>query len=354
MKKRSLARSVFIAFAGGLLLWAGALVLWQTRAFVLLLFVGITFGVTIGRAAEALERWRIPRALTSPLVVFGAAALLITGAWRMAPEVTAQLRQIELHVPAAIDRAEDMLRNRTFAGVDLPEPDLTPRRVARQFLAGQSRDLASLLFPFVSNVVTTIIGFVVVLFVAIYVAVEPDVYRRATIRLVPIDRRKDAEAILERAAAILRQWLGARLLAMLIIGIVTSVTLWALDVPAYIALGALAGLLEFIPFFGPIVSGIPAVAMALTISPAKAMYVALAYVAIQQLEGNLLTPLLMRSRIAVPPVVTIAAVSMMGIIFGVMGMLLSEPVAALAILFTRELYVRRLEERRAITPAGTG
>jgi predicted PurR-regulated permease PerM len=83
--------------------------------------------------------------------------------------------------------------------------------------------------------------------------------------------------------------------------------------------------------------------MALTVAPAKALYVALAYLAIQQLEGNLITPLLMRNRIAVPPVLTIAAVSMMGIVFGVLGMLVSEPVAALAILVTRELHVRPLE-----------
>jgi predicted PurR-regulated permease PerM len=132
----------------------------------------------------------------------------------------------------------------------------------------------------------------------------------------------------------------ARLIAMVAIGIITTVALVALDVKAAIALGLLAGLLELIPFFGPIMSALPAIGIALADSPQKGLYVLILYILLQQIEGNLITPLILERRLDIPPVLTILAVSALGVVFGVLGMLIAEPLLAVCLVTAKMLYVQ--------------
>jgi predicted PurR-regulated permease PerM len=127
---------------------------------------------------------------------------------------------------------------------------------------------------------------------------------------------------------------------MLVIGSLTTVVLVLLDVKAAIALGILAGLLEFIPYVGPILSAVPAIAMALVDGPDKAVYVALAYIAIQQLEGVVLQPLLMKEGLELPPVITILGQALFALVFGFLGLLLAVPLLASVMIPIKMLYVR--------------
>lgn len=129
-------------------------------------------------------------------------------------------------------------------------------------------------------------------------------------------------------------------LAMALVGLLTGLGLFALGIDGAAALGLFAGLLELIPFFGPFVSAVPALGIALADSPQKAFAVALLFIAVQQLEGNLITPLILERRLHVPPVLTIVAVSAMGMVFGVLGMLVAEPILAATLVVTKMLYVR--------------
>jgi predicted PurR-regulated permease PerM len=118
------------------------------------------------------------------------------------------------------------------------------------------------------------------------------------------------------------------------------VALLLLDVKAAIALGIIAGLLEFIPYVGPILSAAPAIAMAVVDGPEKALYVTLAYVAIQQLEGVVLQPLLMKEGLELPPVITILGQALFSLVFGFMGLMLAVPLLATAMVPIKMLYVR--------------
>jgi predicted PurR-regulated permease PerM len=131
-----------------------------------------------------------------------------------------------------------------------------------------------------------------------------------------------------------------QIIAMVAIGSVTTVVLLLLGVKAAVALGIIAGLLEFIPYVGPILSAVPAIAMALMDGPEKALYVALAYVAIQQLEGVVLQPLLMKEGLELPPVITILGQALLALVFGFMGLLLAVPLLATAMVPIKMLYVR--------------
>lgn len=212
-------------------------------------------------------------------------------------------------------------------------------------LRSHASSLTQMLFPFLSNTVAALAGLLVIIFLAAYFASDPGVYRNGLLLLVPPAKRDAAADLFTEIAALLRQWLLARLLAMVAVGTITGVALAVLGVPAAAALGLLAGLMEFVPFLGPIVSAIPAIGMALVDSPQKAIYVVILFIVLQQLEGNLITPLLMKNRLDVPPAITIIAVSAFGIVFGILGMLIAEPLSAVIILVTKRLYVDRMEAK---------
>jgi predicted PurR-regulated permease PerM len=152
-------------------------------------------------------------------------------------------------------------------------------------------------------------------------------------------------------AAVLRRWLVTQLIAMATIGSITTVVLLVLHVKAAFALGVIAGLLEFVPTVGPIMSAIPAIAMAFLDSPEKALTVALAYVGIQFLENHLLIPLLMKGGVDLPPVLTILAQALMAVLFGFLGLMCAVPLLAAVMVAVRMLYVDAVIGKGAVASA---
>jgi predicted PurR-regulated permease PerM len=210
----------------------------------------------------------------------------------------------------------------------------------RQGLTQQLSGAGRHFFAAFSSTIAALGGLIVLLFVAIFVAVDPGLYHRGLMHLFPHPARRKAGEVLSATATTLRRWLLMQIIAMVAIGSVTTVVLLLLGVKAAVALGIIAGLLEFIPYMGPILSAVPAIAMALVDGPDKALYVALAYVAIQQLEGVVLQPLLMKEGLELPPVITILGQALLALIFGFMGLLLAVPLLATAMVPIKMLYVR--------------
>jgi predicted PurR-regulated permease PerM len=145
--------------------------------------------------------------------------------------------------------------------------------------------------------------------------------------------------VLTAVATVLRRWLVTQVIAMAVIGTVTTVVLLALHVKAAFALGTIAGLLEFVPTIGPIMSAVPAVAMGFLDSPEKALSVVVAYVLIQALENHILIPLLMKGGVDLPPVLTILAQALMALVFGFLGLMVAVPMLAAIMVGVKMLYV---------------
>jgi predicted PurR-regulated permease PerM len=131
---------------------------------------------------------------------------------------------------------------------------------------------------------------------------------------------------------------------MLFVGSATALGLWLLGVPLALTIGAIAAVLAFIPFFGPIASGILAVLMAFMEGPTQALYVAGLCVAIQQIEGNLLMPFVQRWAVALPPVLGIMAAVIFGLLFGLAGVILATPLMVVAMVLVQKLYVEGVLE----------
>lgn len=182
--------------------------------------------------------------------------------------------------------------------------------------------------------------FVLVLFGAIFLAFQPGLYRAGVAKLVPHDETNEVRKVLDRTGDTLWLWAAGQLAEMVIIGILTGVGLWLMGVPAPLALGLIAGLLEFIPFAGPILAAIPGVLLALTVSPTLALWTILFYLFLQQLEGNVIMPVVQRKAVSLPPVIGIFALLVFGSLFGPIGVLFAVPMAVAVMTIVQVVYVK--------------
>ncbi|MGA8158438.1 MAG: AI-2E family transporter [Rhodoplanes sp.] len=183
-----------------------------------------------------------------------------------------------------------------------------------------------------------------VLFAGLYIAAQPGLYRSGFLKLVPPQDRPRIDATLVRCGVFLRNWLLGQLIAMVVVGTLTWAGLQLLQVPSALALGLFAGLAEFVPILGPIAAAIPALIIAFSQDSRLALWVLALFVVIQQLEGNVLQPIIQRRMVALPPAVTLFAVIAFAILFGAMGALLATPLAVVTLVLVQDLYIAPIEE----------
>ena len=301
--------------------------LWIAHAIFIVAILGILLGLALSRAVDFLERFKIRRGLGAPLTLVVVLGLLIGVGAMVAPAIRDQSGQIASELPKVAKEVE--------AKIGVSRASALSAEMNKEL-----RGATKFLFPIISSVFGAVAGLIIVLFIGMYIAADPGLYRQGLVHLVPHRDRARAHDVFGTLATTLRQWLIARLIAMIAIGLVTGLGLALLRVKGAAALGVLAGLLEIIPFFGPFASAVPAVGIALVESPQKALLVIGLYVIVQQLEGNVITPLLLEKRLDIPPVLTVVTVSAMGVVFGVIGMLVAEPLLAAGLVVTKMLYVQ--------------
>ena len=339
---------------------------WVARDIVLAAFLGVLLGLAVGAGVDRLTRFRIPRGIGAAVVVFGFLGVVYgVGAW-IAPTLREQSAVLRERVPEAVDRIEvwgiahpglvGLLSGGHEVAVGGSRRDSVsvagaPTRATgpavgaaavptlRQRVTEQLSGAARYLFPFLSSTVTVAAGLFLILVLAIYVGADPTLYRRGLIHLFPHRARAQAGAVLSRLATVLRKWLVTQLIAMVTIGVVSTIALLLLGVKAAVALGVIAGLLEFVPTVGPILAAVPAIAMGFLDSPEKALYVGLTYLVIQQLEGHVLIPMLMKEGMDLPPALTIVAQAVMALLFGFLGLMVAVPLLAAVIVPVKLLYV---------------
>lgn len=374
LRAAALVAAVFVALR----------LLWFANQLVLVAFIGLLFGLAISAGVDRLERFRIPRGLGAAIVVLTFFALLYAIGALLAPTIAEQSDVLKAKLPEAIGRVEGWLQQGRNGGLFRPitggaSNTVPPQGAQQQPTANQPRTITPsdtipeaptsplqqeiskqlqgatrYLFPFLTSTLAVLAALLVILFVAIYVAAEPDLYHRGLMHLFPHRMRPLAGEVLSRIATSLRRWLITQLIAMLVIGTVTTVVLLILRVKAPFALGVIAGFLEFIPTIGPILSAVPAVAMGFLDSPEKALYVVVAYIAIQQLEGHLLIPLLMKGGVDLPPVLTILSQALMALLFGFLGLMVAVPMLAAAMVPIKMLYVERVVGDDVTLPGDEG
>jgi len=351
--------------------------LWFANQLVIVTFLGVLFGLAVGAGVDRLQRVqtrgpRIGRGIAAALIVIVFFALLTgIGAW-MTPTLRSQSVELRAMIPEAVDRIEEWFNKRRHgvfgmvlggsrsdtladtAGLRI-QPDSTaladtteaagaPKATdtLRSSLTRQMGGAARFLFPFVTHTIAVFGGMMLIIFMSIYIAADPGLYHRGLMALFPHRIRHRAGEVLSAMAEVLRRWLVTQLIAMVVIGVVTTTALLILRVKAAFALGVIAGLLEFIPTVGPILSAVPAVAMGFLDSPEKALTVLAVYIGIQFLENHILIPLLMKGGVDVPPVLTILSQALFTLLFGFLGLMVAVPALAATMVAVKMLYVERV------------
>ncbi|HWN18259.1 MAG TPA: AI-2E family transporter [Gemmatimonadales bacterium] len=354
-------------------------VLWVGRSIVLLTFLGVLFGIALSAGVDRLERKRVPRALGAVLLVLGFLGILVGLGAATAPSISGQMRDLKTQLPEAVGKIQRWVKDRQ-EGVTQVLEQVAPERAgnntkpaasdtagqkattqadekpsaAGQGIGGQMGGIARYLFGFFSSTFAALGGMLLILFVAIFVAVDTRTYEEGLMHLFPHEARPRAREVLGATAAMLRRWLFTQFISMVLIGVLTGGVLFAMGIETAIALGIIAGILEFVPIVGPIMSAVPAVAMGFLDGPEKALYVALAYVVIQQVESNFLQPLLMQKGLELPPVLTIFTQGVLSLVFGFMGLLVAVPMLAAVIVPIKMLYVRDVVGDEVQLPVESG
>jgi predicted PurR-regulated permease PerM len=193
---------------------------------------------------------------------------------------------------------------------------------------------------FLSSTLGVVAGFLTFLFIGLFVAFDPRLYRQWLLQLVPPERRARAEEVVDAVGNALRMWMAGKLLAMFVVGVSTWGGLALIDVPLGLTLALIAALLTFIPNFGPVLSAFPAVLLALIDSPTKALYVVALYVGVQTVESYLLTPLVQKRTVSLPPALGLVGQVVLGAVGGTLGLLVATPLTVAGLVLVRELYVR--------------
>ena len=331
---------------------------WRTRSIILTVFLGVLFAIAVSAGADRLQKFRVPRAVGAPLIVLAFLGLLGGFVAWMGPTVREQSTELRTKLPEALDKLENWIEGQGGGVVGTvlggPGPDSLARAERngtqaptvhvvteekseglRARLTSQLSGAGRYFLPVLGSTLVVLAAVLLVLFVTIYVAVDPGLYQRGALRLLPPQNRERAGVVLRAIGATLRKWLVTQFIAMIVIGVVTTGVLLALDVRAAIPLGILAGLLEFVPTLGPILSALPAIAMGFVDSPEKALFVTLAYVAIQFLENHILIPILMKEGLDLAPALTILVQAVMAVLFGFLGLLVAVPLLAVIVVCIR-------------------
>lgn len=271
-----------------------ALVL-QLSALLLMVFGGILIAVILRAGANAVVRWTGFNAKVAVLLVVLAVVVVVGVAGTlMGAQVASEFARLLEQLPSAVDQAESWLRGLPWVEQMLQQRD-----------DGGSMPGAGDIFSRVTSVASTAMGAVisllVALIVALFLALDPGLYQRGVLHLFPLDKRQRVGEVLLAVARAMRAWMKGQVIAMLAVGAMTFAGLMVLGAPLPIALGVLSGLLNFIPFIGPVLAAIPAVLVALGDSPQLGLWVALPYLVVQQIEGNILQPLIQKRAVALPP-----------------------------------------------------
>lgn len=330
----------FEQWLGFLSLLGALLILWQIRQLLLLLFAAVVVANALNHAANWLQRKRIHRGGAIALAVTGLLGFLSLFFILIIPPFFSQLKELVTLVPQGLNQVIVWVKS-ILAQAD---PDLIHslpnlQQLSQQFqpllnqLAGQGLNLfySTLGFP---------LSFLLLLVLSLMLLADPLAYRQGFLRLLPAFYRQRGDHILTLCEEALEDWLVAILVNMGVVVVLTFIGLGLLQIPLTLALALLAGLLTFIPFWGPLMSLIPALAIAFLDNPFKALLVLGLYLIIHQLANQIITPRLIAKPPALLPGSLLLGQVIFASLFNILGLLLAYPLSIVSQVLLREIVIR--------------
>lgn len=305
--------------------------LYQVQYVLGLLFVTVLLTSAFAPAVDWLQRHHVPRAVGALMIYLGVFLLLSFAAVLLVPLIVEEIAGISQNFPQYWDRLMA-----GWAGVD-PRFHQTVQG-ALESLEQTVRNSAGNMVSLIRSVFGNVVSFIVVMVMTFYLLVQKDAVKRAVALVTLPAYRAYATDLIDRMQLRLSSWLRGVLLLGVIIGALTLVGLRILDVKYYLVLALVAGILELIPYVGPIIAAVPAVFFGTIESPWKGLAVLVLYWVIQQLENHLIVPRVMAKVIGLNPFVIIVVILTGATFAGFVGVLIAVPAAAAASVWLKDVF----------------
>jgi predicted PurR-regulated permease PerM len=308
---------------------------WYAADLLMLVFASVLFSILLrGLSRFLMRKTGAGHGLSLAIVSFTLLGVLAGGVSLIGGSLASQISELQQQLPRAFESLLQFLGQYEWARSAI---DSLP--TVKEWFEDRSGTIVSRVTGLASSTLGMVLNGVVVVIIGLYLASQPKVYSAGIRRLLPLRYRERAEEVLSVLDEALWRWLIGRFALMVVNGGLTAAGLWLLGMPLAPTLGLLAGVLNFIPNFGPVIAAIPAVLIAFLQGPEQALYVALLYIVLQMTDGYVLTPLVDRRSVELPPVLTISAQVFLGLWFGFIGLLIASPLTATVMLLIKMLYI---------------
>lgn len=310
----------------GIGLVVAIILVWLGRAILMLLFAAIVLAVLMTAVVDWLKiRFKLKAGLAFGLLVTGSFVSVALALWLLGPSLLDQFSDLQTDLPPAVHKLVEKVDSYRWGHWLLAQWSGYSQLTANVTIA------LTRIGGIVLSTATVLAGLILVGFLAIYLTAEPELYLSGIRRAIPKQYREITNACGANAARFVRWWLLSQVLSMTAVGLIVWIGLLILGVPLAGTLGLIAALFTFIPNVGPILSVVPAALLALAISPTKGLLTVGLFLLVHFLEGNLITPLLERRIVSLPPALTMTAQLLLAVIAGPLGLALAAPMTAAAL-----------------------
>jgi predicted PurR-regulated permease PerM len=311
-----------------------AVALYQVRTVLMLVYVSGLLAIGLAPIVRAVERQKIlpvgtrrfPRWVAILTLYVALLSVVVGVGFAIVPPLVAQAQALSRRLPDLFARVQQFLVDRGLIDHELTMTEALQKAPSGVLSSGG--DAVATVIGAVIGLAGGVFGLLTILILTFYMLVESDTIFRRFVRLFPVEQRLRVATVSSDISMKVSAWLGGQLLLGAIIGVTATVGLWLIGVPYYFVLGLIAGIGELIPMVGPLLSAIPAIVVALTVSPGLALATAVFFLAQQQFENHLLVPKLMERQVGVSAVTVIIALLIGGSLLGIVGALLAVPTAA--------------------------
>jgi predicted PurR-regulated permease PerM len=317
---------------------------YRTSGVILAFLLTILLSIILSAPVNYLARRGWPRTWGVLAVIAALAAMLWLFGLALVPAVETQSREFVEAFPTLLEEALDLAnRLQSFFGLGT-QIGLDPQSlssVGREFLTGSTVSTAA----GVGLTAATVVSLAVVVFIStIYLVIRPEPWVNGFVSLFPAGWRQRTREVLQILYQTVQRWFLGQLAAMTFIAVFWAISLSLIGVPFALLLGIFSGLISFIPYLGALISVVLPVLLALISDPFSAVWVILAFIIIQQIEGNLLQPIVMSRAVDLHPALVIFAILVMGTLFGLIGVFLAVPLVAVLQVLVRELWVKKMNQ----------
>ncbi|MBT4722570.1 AI-2E family transporter [Candidatus Falkowbacteria bacterium] len=336
MQKRQLVDLSILSIVKFFLIVLALFFLYMIKEVLAILFISLILASAVDPWVDSMERIKFPRWLSILLIYLVFIFVIVTVVFLIIPPIVQQVGQLSNDFPQYFEKISSFFGNiKNFSAEHGFGGELDDGINAIKANLG---GMFSNIFGTVAGIFGGIFSFVIVLVITFYMTVEESAIKRTLTYILPDKLQPFTLQLINKVQRKIGDWLKGQLILSLIIGVMVYIGLMILGVNYALVLALLAAIGEFIPYLGPTLTAIPAIFLAFTQSPIKALFVLILFVIIQQIENNLLVPKVMQKAVGLNPILSITALLIGARVGGVIGMLLAIPVATAISVIVREIW----------------